>query len=254
MKPVNKPSIYAIRHKESGKVYVGSAVKVLSRWGQHRSQLRKAKHHNPCLQAAWMLHGEEAFEFEVLEYVDDPARLIDRENFHIKRLSACNRELGYNLRKDAASQLGMRHSEASRQRMSRAHAGREKSEEHQAAINEALKGRRLSDEHRAKVAGARRGQTHSEETREKMREAHANPKEKLDPDAYTRMVTANIGRKFSDEHRQKIAAANRKRVLSPETREKISQARRSAEAMKKNSSHLMVYQGDKSLNAEGCES
>lgn len=81
MKPVNKPSIYAIRHKESGKVYVGSAVKVLSRWGQHRSQLRKAKHHNPCLQAAWMLHGEAAFEFEVLDALRTPPALLTEKTF-----------------------------------------------------------------------------------------------------------------------------------------------------------------------------
>ena len=233
MKPQNNSAIYAIRNSASGKVYVGSAVRALSRWNQHRSLLNKGKHHSQHLQSSWGKHGQAAFEFLILELVPDVAMLIERENAHIARLCATDPNRGYNLRKDAGSQLGMRHSEGAKKKMSAAHKGRVKTPEHQAAINASLVGRVLSDEHRAKIAANQTGRMASDETRRKMRESQA--KRILSPDAKERMVTANIGRKFSEEHRNRIAEANRRRTLSPETKAKISAARKRNEEMKKKS-------------------
>ena len=42
---------------------MGSAVRVLSRWNQHRSLLNKGKHHSQHLQSSWGKHGQAAFEF-----------------------------------------------------------------------------------------------------------------------------------------------------------------------------------------------
>jgi len=231
MKPQNNSAIYAIRHSASGKAYVGSAVRVLSRWNQHRSSLRKGKHHSRYLQAAWDKHGPEAFEFVILELVPDAAMLIERENAHIALLGAADPSRGYNLCKQAGSQLGMRHSDSAKQKMSVAHKGRVKTPEHQAAINASLTGRKLSDEHRAKIVANQTARTASEETRRKMREAQAA--KVLPHESHKRMVTANVGRKFTDEHRRRIADANKGRVLSPETRAKISASRRRNEEMKK---------------------
>lgn len=75
MKPQNNSAIYAIRNSASGKVYVGSAVRVLSRWNQHRSLLNKGKHHSQHLQSSWGKHGQAAFEFLILELVPDVAML-----------------------------------------------------------------------------------------------------------------------------------------------------------------------------------
>ena len=231
MKQTNSPAIYAIRHIESGKVYVGSAVRVLSRFSQHKSLLNKGKHHNRYLQAAWVKYGQDAFEFAVLEQVASKEELILREDAHIQSKDATNPSKGYNLRKEAGSQLGMRHSDEARQKMSASRKGHKKTAEHQAAINASLTGRKLSNEHKAKIAAKRTNSKASEETREKMRIAHAATE--LSPEAHKRMITANVGRKFSKEHRQRIAEANKRRVVSDETKAKISAARRLQIAKKK---------------------
>ena len=199
-----------------------------------------AKHHSQHLQSSWGKHGQAAFEFLILELVPDVAMLIERENAHIARLCATDPNRGYNLRKDAGSQLGMRHSEGAKKKMSAAHKGRVKTPEHQAAINASLVGRVLSDEHRAKIAANQTSRKATEETRKKMRESQAA--KVLSPESHKKMVTANVGRKFTEEHRQRIADANRRRVTSTETKAKISAARKRTEEMKKQTqSPLMGY-------------
>lgn len=242
MSKTPKSGIYAITNTTNGKVYVGSAVNISARWREHLSQLRRGIHHSRYLQAAWVKHGEQAFSFSILQEVEKRESLIEEENRWIAYLDASKRTAGYNLCVTAGSQLGMKHSDEARKRMSEAQKGRVKSVTHQEAINAALRGRKLSAEHRSKISSIQSGRRASEETRKKMREARANPKESLSPDAYHRMVTANVGRRFPESHRQKIAEANRRRTVSDETRKKISEARKRTEAMKKQNSPLMGYE------------
>ncbi len=191
----NQPSvsaIYGIRHVESGRLYVGSAVNLFARWRQHRSQLNRGKHHSRHLQAAWCKYGADAFEFVVLETVPAPEHLLDRENFWIAKYMAADNRHGFNCCPSAGSQFGMRHSQETRKKMSDAHSGRQKTTEHQSAINASLKGRTLSDQCKKKLAAARRGTSHSDATRSKMSESRK-------------------GKTASPESRAKISAAMKAR-------------------------------------------
>lgn len=85
----------------NGKVYVGSATNVARRKYAHSAMLNGCRHPNSHLQAAWIKYGANAFEFELLEQVDDLVWLRAREQAWITRLQACNRELGYNVTSDA---------------------------------------------------------------------------------------------------------------------------------------------------------
>jgi group I intron endonuclease len=78
--------IYAIRCLPNSRLYVGSARRFLARWRAHRSLLRAKRHPNPKLQKAWNRHGEQSFMFEVLEVVEDPAQLAERELAWVNRL------------------------------------------------------------------------------------------------------------------------------------------------------------------------
>lgn len=64
--------------------YIGSTQQ---RWSQRKAEhlyrLRKGKHCNHALQAAWDEHGEAAFEFAVLEVVADEERAA-AEDKHIR--------------------------------------------------------------------------------------------------------------------------------------------------------------------------
>lgn len=69
--------IYRITGPEA--VYIGSSDVIPRRFKQHLSGLRGNRHHNYRLQAAWNLHGEDAFTFEAIEAVTDVKDLTATE-------------------------------------------------------------------------------------------------------------------------------------------------------------------------------
>jgi group I intron endonuclease len=80
--------VYAIRHNTiHGLSYVGSTVGLDARWNSHRNKLRRSSHHCIALQRAWDAQGENAFRFEVLEYVSEVS-LAERESFWMNELRA----------------------------------------------------------------------------------------------------------------------------------------------------------------------
>ena len=68
-KPV--AGIYLITNTETGTQYVGQAVNIRTRWIQHIQELRARKHCNQALQEDFDKYGEDAFDFKVLEVVED---------------------------------------------------------------------------------------------------------------------------------------------------------------------------------------
>jgi group I intron endonuclease len=81
-----KCGVYQIRCRVSGKLYVGSSVRIHQRWAEHRRHLRLGRHASPRLQRAWNKHGEENFAFSILE---ECARdvIYAREQHHIDLLN-----------------------------------------------------------------------------------------------------------------------------------------------------------------------
>jgi hypothetical protein len=128
---------------------------------------------------------------------------------------------------------GRKHTEETRQKLSKAAKGRPKSEEHKRKIGEGNKGKSVSGETRkkiSKISKIRKGKSNgplSEETRQKIAETkkgNRNPNFGKTPSEETRrkMSIASTGRKHSDETKQKIAISNARRPVSPETRQKLS--------------------------------
>jgi hypothetical protein len=58
--------------------------------------LRRGEHGNRHLQQAWKMHGEESFEFSVLEYVD-ASDLLRLEQVWIDRSGCTDRRIGFNI-------------------------------------------------------------------------------------------------------------------------------------------------------------
>ena len=159
-------AIYAIVNQVTRDMYVGSAVAVNRRWNAHRCNLRAGNH--PCrhLQNAHVKYGEVAFDWEIVEFVEDKNSLLAREQFWIDFFQPA-----YNKRTIANSCLGVKRSEESRLRMSLAQRGRKQSPETKAKRSAALKGKPRSAEVRAKISAARVGTRHSAESRAKMSES-----------------------------------------------------------------------------------
>ena len=112
-KKVAYPVIYKIVNTNNNKIYIGSASYYDIRKGTHIAKLRRNKHNNPYLQAAWNKYGESCFRFEILELVSDVNYLLKREQFYIDSLNP-----EYNISRIAGSNLGLRMSESTKQKIS----------------------------------------------------------------------------------------------------------------------------------------
>lgn len=162
--------IYSIWNRLTDKQYIGSAVNLKNRKRQHLNDLRRGRHKNAKLQASWRRYGEGAFEFRVLELVTDRKLLIPREQSWLDTLFATGKQL--NLSPIANSRLGMKHSDASKKKMSVSKSGSlmgPRSDETRAKISLALKGKEQSPEHVAKNRSVRIGSKATPETKSKMR-------------------------------------------------------------------------------------
>lgn len=141
-----KSGVYAIRNVETGECYVGSSVDVPARWRYHKKSLRKNCSKHPPLQLAWDKHGEDAFEFLMLERVTDITKLIEREQYWLVKLDALRK--GYNSAPNAGPVVGIKRSAKTRARMSKPKSAetrlkmrQPKSTEHKAKLSEALRRR-----------------------------------------------------------------------------------------------------------------
>lgn len=81
------------------------------------------------LQRAWNLYGEFAFEWVVLERIDDTSNLLPAEQWWMDSLRAAQPEFGFNLLPIAGRRTGFHHSEATRAKMATASRGRRHSAE-----------------------------------------------------------------------------------------------------------------------------
>ncbi len=78
--------IYKITNTANGKFYVGSSKDTDSRWVGHKRCLRGGYHCNIILQRSWNKYGEAAFDFAVLEEVNDVGQLLIREQHYLDTL------------------------------------------------------------------------------------------------------------------------------------------------------------------------
>ncbi len=154
----NKSGIYKILNLINGKIYVGSAVKFDMRWAQHKSKLKLNEHPNKYLQASVNKNGLENFQFVKLEYCEKEV-LIEREQYWIDKLSACDREIGYNTRTIASSNAGIKCSEETKKKISERNKGRKASAETKTKMSAWQIGRKMSEEAKLSMAQSTRNFT-----------------------------------------------------------------------------------------------
>lgn len=101
--------IYAIRNKVDGKMYIGKSSNMEKRIKDHvrllKASERNEKQTNRFLWNAVKLHGIDNFEFiflESFEVIDDGS-LADCEIKWMDYYNSCNRDCGYNLRRDSST-------------------------------------------------------------------------------------------------------------------------------------------------------
>ena len=116
--------IYKIANKITGDFYIGSAINYEVRISVHKNHLKHNKHHNPYLQRIFNKYGFENLSFELIEMVDSKKDLIKMEQKYLDELNP-----KYNIRTIADSNLGMKFSEETKQKISRSNKGRKQRKE-----------------------------------------------------------------------------------------------------------------------------
>lgn len=170
MGKVKVSGIYKITNRTTGKFYVGSSCDVKHRMSKHRSCLRRGVHHSQHLQRAWNKYGEDDFSFLLIEEVDvDSLFLVEQ-----KYLDDLNP--AYNVCPNADGKRGYKHSEETKNKISKSLMG------HKSGFT---------------------GKKHSEETRKKMSEIHTGKKMSMAMKA--KMRKRQLGKKQSEEVRRKIS-------------------------------------------------
>lgn len=206
---LNVSGVYVITNTSNGKVYVGSAVNVRRRWGEHRRTLRLGSHHSRTLQRAWMKYGEQSFHLHVVCVLTDKTGLVICEQSWLDKLRPFDPSRGYNINPTAQSRLGAKWTPERRAEFSASRKG-------------FCKGKTLTHEHKQALMNGRNAAGFSEETRRKMSEA----------------ARARARPPLSEETKRKIGEANRGRKLPPvaeSTRAKLSAAAKVDWQKRKNS-------------------
>lgn len=143
-----QPGIYRLIINDAS--YIGSAVNLANRLRQHLMDLAAKRHVNRHLQRAYCKYG--AIDFEIVEFLTCRDALIEREQFHIDALKP-----RYNISPRAGSQLGFRHSEASRKRISEIQKGKKLRPETILKMSAASRGRKASPETRIRLSASKTG-------------------------------------------------------------------------------------------------
>jgi group I intron endonuclease len=185
--------VYQIRNTTTGQAYIGSAVNMGIRWSKHKYELRRNLHDNQFLQRAWRKYGEANFIFEPLE-ITSKNFLIEKEQYYLDKIQPfADLGAGYNICKIAASVFGRKHSEETKQKMSK----------------------------------MRQGKKHTIESKQKMSEVHKSRLRNLSLEVYKNMSDAQKGKVHRGETKRKMSLTHKelKRVLTPEQRRQLDFAR-----------------------------
>ncbi|MGB9181786.1 MAG: GIY-YIG nuclease family protein, partial [Pyrinomonadaceae bacterium] len=87
------PGVYQIVCLPTGKLYIGSALDLRTRWNHHRQSLRRGKHRNQHLQNAWNRYSETSFEFSIIELTTE-MNLLQVEQMWIDKTRCADRKIG----------------------------------------------------------------------------------------------------------------------------------------------------------------
>lgn len=148
---IRTAGVYKITNIVNGKIYIGSTECFGDRWYQHFEY----PHLSGCrkLKNAVLKYGKDNFIVEILEeLLPQKDLLTEREQFYLDILTPFG-NIGYNIRVTAASNLGIKHSDETKQAWSDAKRG----------AGNPMYGRTQSPETKAKISKALTGMTRTEE-------------------------------------------------------------------------------------------
>lgn len=110
--------IYKIETLNNHKYYIGSTINFKKRKTEHLKSLKSNKHHSKYLQRVYNKYGENNLIFSIVEEIQDKNNLIIREQYWLDFYKPFGKN-GYNSCKIANSMLGFKHSNKTKELLSK---------------------------------------------------------------------------------------------------------------------------------------
>ena len=199
--------VYRILNTKNDRYYIGGSETLEKRFKEHTHYLKKEKHYSKIMGKDYKKQKGKGFKFEVLLYCSNKDTKFYEQRFldyHFKN----NSNLLYNKNRSAYNNMGTRHSEETKRKISiskKGIKGRKHSKESKRKMSLARKGIKFSEEHKRNLSmvmkgktSSRKGKKLSEETKRKI---SISKKGKISP---------MKGRNLSEESKEKIVLALRK--------------------------------------------
>lgn len=210
--------IYAVIHRASGMIYVGSSVNVGVRFNAHCGAARRGSGNR--FHRALRELGETAFDFELLEECDK-SKLLERERFYIVLMDATHVD-NLNVKDSPFALYGVIPDAATRERQRAAKLGKRLTPEHCLKLRTAprKKKRNLSDEHKARLSESHKTSPKCLAIIAAMHKAQVGLKHSAE--YIEKRIAPLRGRNRDAATVAKIAAANKGKIMSPEARANMS--------------------------------
>lgn len=164
---IDRSGIYKITNTITNDCYIGSSVNLKRRIYRHRSELKNKVHSNIILQRAVDKYEIDNFIVECLEFCEKEDLLI-REQYFVDTLHP-----KYNIRKECVyNNLGVKISEETKEKISKANSGKVRSEECKTILRELNLGKKASEETRQKMSMSQKNKSKTEEHKRKISESN----------------------------------------------------------------------------------
>ena len=216
--------IYKIKNIKNNKVYIGSSIDIINRWYDHKTRLNKKRHHSIKLQRAFNKYGKECFIYDIIEECESDY-LIIKEQYYIDLFDSYKN--GYNSVPNAKNNLGMIHSDETKEKIRDASKGnknmlnKKHTDETKNLISEKLKGTILSENTKLKMSETRKGKIMSEETKNKMSESKKG--KIMSEETKNKIRLSHLGKTQSKETIEKRVKSNSGKIRTKECKNKISE-------------------------------
>lgn len=215
---MNISGVYEIRNLKNNKVYIGSAISIYKRIGNHKNALRRNSHCNIKLQRAWLKYGEDNFLFSIKDISSDKKELVAREQYFIDLYDSVKN--GYNIAPNAYSSLGRKATKETKDKLSAASKGRKWSKERV----EKLTGLKRNQETKDKISKALKGKLAGKPWSYKRRLIYDLKYPKQDKTNNKLKFDENGKKIVSAETRLKLSLAGKGRIFTEQQKERISLA------------------------------
>lgn len=213
----NFSCIYLWKNLINGKIYVGQTQNFYERMNQYRRGNDKQRLIGKALEK----YGLENFDVLILEKNINLEDLDEREQYWMDYYNSYDKNIGYNICREASTTRGFVHSEETKKKISEARKRmfKEYPEMIKSGKDNPMFGKTMSDENKEKLKNRNIGNQYAKGCHWKATEEFKEKHRQL-------MLGKQycLGRKLSQETRDKISESNRRRIITDETRDKLSKS------------------------------